>query len=114
LVDDNARPITYTTKETAPNRVFTVQWRQARRFAIAGQFNFQIKLYETTNVISIVYGNCAPTGNNANAINVQVGLHNGRSFFQLNYMDIFINLSGLKSNQYALKHLVNEFLTFYH
>uniref|UniRef100_UPI00404A1DD0 Ig-like domain-containing protein n=1 Tax=Gelidibacter sp. TaxID=2018083 RepID=UPI00404A1DD0 len=74
LIDVNNRPITYTTTGTAPNRVFTVQWRQTRRFLLGGQFNFQIKLYESTNVISLVYGDCAPNGNSDNAINVQVGL----------------------------------------
>ncbi len=44
---------------TAPNRVFTIQWKDYKRYgtAYAGDsFNFQIKLYETTNVVEYVYG----------------------------------------------------------
>ena len=74
LIDDNAQPIIYLTTGTAPNRVFTVQWKQTRRLGRSGQFNFQIQISETTNVIKIIYGSCAPTGNNAQNIDVQVGL----------------------------------------
>lgn len=87
LIDNNTRDIIYTTTGTAPNRVFTVQWRQTVRIARGGRFDFQIKLTETSNIINVVYGTCAPTGNNAQAINVQVGLRgssntdfNNRSF----------------------------------
>ena len=71
----NASTITYTTTGTAPNRTFITQWNNARRYsggAIAGDFNFQIRLNETTNVINIVYGSCAPTSNTIYP--VEVGL----------------------------------------
>ncbi|MEZ4786962.1 MAG: GEVED domain-containing protein [Flavobacterium haoranii] len=71
LIDNNARGIIYTTTGTAPNRVFTVQWREARRYAEAGNLDFQIKLFETSNRIDIVYANF---GLNNNNVNVQVGL----------------------------------------
>ena len=75
LIDDNSRAITYTTSGTSPNRVFTVQWDDIRRIGRGGKFDFQIKLYETSNVVSVVYGSCAPTGNTSGQnINVQVGL----------------------------------------
>ena len=74
LEDNNGRAIEYTTTGSIGNRVFTVQWREARRFSINGQFNFQIKLYEGSNIIRLHYGSCTPTGNNGSAINVQVGL----------------------------------------
>jgi hypothetical protein len=57
-------PIIYTTQGTAPNRVFTVQWKNAQRlfaYGLAGfseSFNFQINLYEGTNNIVIWYGPC--------------------------------------------------------
>jgi len=44
---------------TAPNRVFTVQWKHYKRYGTAytgDDFNFQIKLYETSNVVEVVYG----------------------------------------------------------
>jgi len=43
----------------APNRVFTVQWHNYRRTpstATTDTINFQIKLHETTNVITFHYG----------------------------------------------------------
>jgi len=44
---------------TAPNRVFTVQWHDYRRYpttAVNDTLNFQINLFETTNVITFNYG----------------------------------------------------------
>lgn len=42
---------------TAPNQVLTIQWKNYRKFTATGDaFNFQIKLYETTNVVQVVYG----------------------------------------------------------
>ncbi|MCZ2085126.1 MAG: hypothetical protein LC112_12730, partial [Flavobacteriales bacterium] len=69
----NGSAITYVTTGTAPNRTFIVQWNNARRNGVNGDFNFQIRLNETNNVINIVYGSCSPT-NNDNNYNAQVGL----------------------------------------
>ncbi len=44
---------------TAPNRVFTIQWKDYKRYGttyVGDSFNFQIKLYETSNVVEYVYG----------------------------------------------------------
>ncbi|UUC45678.1 GEVED domain-containing protein [Flavobacterium cerinum] len=68
----NGSSITYRTIGSAPNRVFVVQWTDIERSARGGDFNFQIRLTETSNVVSIVYGSCDPS-NNSN-VNVQVGL----------------------------------------
>ncbi|HEX8515271.1 MAG TPA: GEVED domain-containing protein [Bacteroidia bacterium] len=54
--------IRYETIGTAPNRVTVIQWTRARRFGTAATtgrntfYNFQIRLYETTNVVEVVYG----------------------------------------------------------
>lgn len=61
LWDDNISDnIQYTTTGTAPNRIFIVQWINAKcsKAGTASQ-NFQVKLYETSNKIEIVYGNTA-------------------------------------------------------
>ncbi len=62
---------------TAPNRVFTLQWRRAGRFSNTANglndfLNFQIKLYETSNVVEVIYGACGT----ANAVThiIDVGL----------------------------------------
>jgi|GEM_PF-1337545 len=47
------------TEGTAPNRVFTVQWTDYKRYGssyVGDAFDFQIKLYETSNEIEVVYG----------------------------------------------------------
>ncbi len=65
--------LSHTTTGTAPNRVFTAQWEN---MGVTGttalDASFQIKLYETSNNIEIVYGNISlATGSN---ISVQLGL----------------------------------------
>lgn len=56
----NASTIVYGTEGGAPNRVFVVQWNNARRYnfgAVTGDvLNFQIRLYETSNLIQVRYG----------------------------------------------------------
>ena len=64
--------IVYNTIGTAPNRIFVVQWTNARRKIISGNFNFQIRLKETSNNIEISYGSCSPT--DTTAYNAQVGI----------------------------------------
>ncbi|TXI68054.1 MAG: T9SS type A sorting domain-containing protein [Flavobacterium sp.] len=61
---------------TAPNRVYVCQWSSAYRYAVgAGEnINFQIKLYETTNIVEFVYGNFTTTNTTATTGPVQVGL----------------------------------------
>jgi len=51
----------YTFLGSAPNRVFVAQWDSVRFFSGPGSVTFQIRLYETTNIIEIIYG---PGGNN--------------------------------------------------
>ncbi|MCS6844180.1 MAG: hypothetical protein NZ528_07655 [Caldilineales bacterium] len=60
------------TLGTAPNRVFVVQWKDFRFYGQTGEsFNFQIRLYETTDVVEFVYGAFTK---NATARSPQVGL----------------------------------------
>ena len=44
---------------TAPNRICVIQWKNYKRFGVAGtgdSFNFQIRLNESSNIIDIVFG----------------------------------------------------------
>ncbi|MFO0436882.1 MAG: hypothetical protein ACK5ZT_16675, partial [Sphingobacteriaceae bacterium] len=55
--------ISYLTTGITPNRVFTMQWKRLARYSNDGTgqddfTNAQIKLYETSNVVEIVYGRC--------------------------------------------------------
>jgi hypothetical protein len=57
---------------TSPNQVLTVQWKNYRKFTATGDsFNFQIKLYETTNVVQTLYGAFV---SNTTSSTYQVGL----------------------------------------
>ena len=46
---------------SAPNRVCIIQWKNWRRYGGSQNFNFQIRLYETTNVVQFVYGTMVTT-----------------------------------------------------
>ncbi|PKQ70303.1 choice-of-anchor D domain-containing protein [Raineya orbicola] len=68
--------IRYETIGTAPNRVLVIQWTDFASYSSTGSgagddFDFQIRLFETTNEIRIVYGNFVK---NATSRTVQVGL----------------------------------------
>ncbi len=59
---------------TAPNQVCVIQWANYKKFGTNGtgdDMSFQIRLYETTNRVEVVYGLFI---NNANAGTAEVGL----------------------------------------
>jgi|GEM_PF-5153343 hypothetical protein len=62
----------YETIGTAPNRTLVVQWTNFKAYSSSytGNFNFQIQLLETSNIIKIVYGSYATTATSS----AQVGL----------------------------------------
>ncbi|MBL7910581.1 MAG: T9SS type A sorting domain-containing protein [Bacteroidia bacterium] len=69
--------ISYQVSGVAPNQVFTVQWRRTGRYwnqstGVDDYYNVQIKLYQTTDVIEIVYGTCGT--NNAFLSTGEIGL----------------------------------------
>jgi hypothetical protein len=61
------------TQGTGPNRTFTVQWRNYRRYGGPSNenYNFQVRLTETTNKIDIIYGTFQDTVANSTC---QIGL----------------------------------------
>ncbi|MDZ4122004.1 MAG: hypothetical protein U1C33_06255, partial [Candidatus Cloacimonadaceae bacterium] len=77
----NAGTVQYLTTGTAPNRVFTVQFTDAKwNFSATNQFSFQARLYENGK-IDFVYGTSTGTPSNASAsigINMSPG---GTSWF---------------------------------
>jgi hypothetical protein len=75
------------TTGTAPNRVCTIQWKnvsdktRAASSAAAGNidkqfanFSFQVKLFETSNIVSFVYGTATASTNPTNASFIVVGV----------------------------------------
>ena len=64
--------LSYLTEGTAPNRCLVIQWKGYRKWNATGDnFNFQIRLYETTNKIVFCYGNFTV---NATSSTPQVGI----------------------------------------
>lgn len=54
---DISGSVSYLTTGVAPNRVFTMQWLNARwnYLAPTASISFQVKLYETTNRVQFIY-----------------------------------------------------------
>ncbi len=51
--------VSYRTLGSAPNRVFVIQWKNMRAYwdpATTTRVNFQVRLYETSNIIEFHYG----------------------------------------------------------
>lgn len=46
----------YLTTGSAPNRVFTFEWKDFRNNGSSNAGNFQVKLYETSNIVEFIYG----------------------------------------------------------
>ncbi len=83
LVQGSATPTYHVlTEGVAPNRITTIQWKNLKDNNSAGpilrsQFDaleFQVKLYETTNDIQILYGNFVPSTNLVAERIAQVGI----------------------------------------
>ena len=74
---NNSSSIVHGVEGSSPNRVFVVQWINARRYdsgIVTGDVvNFQIRLYETSNSVQVRYGTNSATST-ANDKKVQVGL----------------------------------------
>lgn len=72
LYDDASSDVQYSTTGVAPNRILTVQWRNLRWNGSSGaQQNFQLKLYETSNVIKFIYG----TMSSPSSVSASIGIN---------------------------------------
>jgi GEVED domain len=88
LWDDNHRntgAITYSTTGGAPNRILTVDWNNVNlggggSTSAVNLASFQIKVYETTNVVELIYsGTLALAG----TLSASVGLNDNTSFLSV-------------------------------
>ena len=71
--------VRYELLGTAPDQVFVVQWKNMKAWGSTGTgdyYNFQVRLYETSNRIEVVYGEFIK---GATAQTVQVGLRGASS-----------------------------------
>lgn len=93
--------LSYVATGTAPNRVFTMQWKRQSRYSNNGTgiddyINVQIKLYETTNVVELIYGRCGTQ--NSNTHPSEVGLV-GQTNLDFNNRDVPSSVNWQMSNQ---------------
>ncbi|MBW6459349.1 MAG: cohesin domain-containing protein [Bacteroidales bacterium] len=67
LLADGSSSISYITTGVAPERVFTVEWKDILTYSSGStvRLNFQVRLYETTNVIDFCYGDKSGSTHNA-------------------------------------------------
>jgi hypothetical protein len=78
---------------SAPNRVCVIQFSNYKSWAVAvGNYNFQIRLNETSNSVQIVYG---AFSNANNLLDVQVGL---RGTSNLDFNNRIVNPTNVWSN----------------
>lgn len=76
-IDMTSGSVSYLTTGTAPNRVFTMQWLNAKwdYLAAAPGLSFQAKLYETTNTVQFIYRQEAGAiGIDPNSFGASIGL----------------------------------------
>lgn len=72
LMTQNGGEIRYAVSGTSPNQILVVQWINFAKYLADGDsYNFQIKLYESSNIIEICYG---VMSNNATATIADCGL----------------------------------------
>jgi PKD repeat protein len=59
LIDDGSSIVSYKTEGTEPNRIFTAEWLHVPAYFqnATTRISFQVKLYETIDVIEFHYGN---------------------------------------------------------
>jgi PKD repeat protein len=59
LKDDATSFVSYKTDGSAPSRIFTVEWHRILTYSstATSRITFQVKLFESTNVIEFHYGN---------------------------------------------------------
>ncbi|HNF30158.1 MAG TPA: hypothetical protein PLY81_07760, partial [Chitinophagaceae bacterium] len=74
--------IKYLVTGTAPNRVLTIEWANALwdPFAASAAISFQVKLYETSNIIEFVYKQEAGSIENIfGGVGASIGITNGNT-----------------------------------
>ena len=103
-IDDlTTTTILYQTTGSAGSMVFTMQWDGASYFSAGRPVKYQVKLYETTNVIEFWYGP-APVGTFSTSESASIGI-NGASGLLTNYIDAVTGsgkngYGGLQSTQW--------------
>jgi hypothetical protein len=100
---DAGTTIAYLTEGTAPFRVFTVEWKNILAYSSEAttRLNFQVKLYESSNIIEFYYGNVI-SGSHNTAEGASIGIKDAiggtGNFIEATQNSTNIILAFLKSN----------------
>lgn len=72
---DGSSTLSYKTEGSAPNRIFTAEWKNVLTYNVTAtaRINFQVRLYETTNVIEFQYGSLV-AGTHSGSESASIGL----------------------------------------
>ena len=71
-VNSTNSQIFYEFSGTAPERILTVEWFNVSIATYSTPiFNFQVKLYESSNIIEMIYG---PANSEANPVSASIGI----------------------------------------
>jgi PKD repeat protein len=75
IEDDATSTVSYKTEGTAPSRTFTAEWFRVLTYnsTATARISFQVKLFETTNVIEFHYGSLE-TGSHHSSESASIGL----------------------------------------
>lgn len=98
LLLNSVADITYRTENSAPNRIFTAQWNNVIWGSGAGAISFQIKLYETTNVVDFIYKSEAEVEGPNNSASIGITSEKSRkTLFEVDSTN-FISLKSVTAN----------------
>jgi len=83
LARDLNATVKHQTLGTSPNRIFVTEWSSVYRYAVIGSenINFQIRLYETTNVVEVQYGSITTSNTSFTTGLCEVGLKSASTVY---------------------------------
>lgn len=99
--DPAGSAVTYQTLQSAPDRIFVVQWKNVRAYWDPGLtttlVNFQLRLHETSNIIDCIYGPVIPGTFAGSDIGAMTGMkdHFGGDY---HYLDFATGGTGLAAD----------------
>jgi hypothetical protein len=103
LKDDNISFVSYKTLGSTPNRVFTVEWHRILTYytGTSARITFQVKLFETTNIIEFQYGNynaSTPNASESASIGIEDATGGSNHFIEATTGSTTTGVSNLKAN----------------
>ncbi len=108
LILTNNTGISYQTTGTQPNRVFTVQWLSMKWQSGTAAISFQMKLYESGNMVEFVYRNETGTGGADKSASTGITAESSNKIlFALDSLQ-FLSVSHTVSNPTASRFIENN------